>query len=64
MLFFKSFIRILYLKSLVLILVFATIASTYNELSQLRYELRRSWATTCTINSLKYKNLKLRKEGE
>jgi hypothetical protein len=35
-----------------------------DELSQSRYESRRSWATTCTIGSSKYKNLKLKKEGE
>jgi hypothetical protein len=41
----------------------ACTAPICDELSQLRYELRRSWVTTCTIGSSKYKNLKLRKEG-
>jgi hypothetical protein len=32
-----------------------------HELSQSRYESRIKWATTCTIGSYKYKNLKLKK---
>jgi hypothetical protein len=33
-----------------------------HELSQSRYESHVEWATTCTIGSSKYKNLKLREE--
>jgi hypothetical protein len=32
-----------------------------HELSQSRYKLHTKWATTCTIGSSKYKNLKLKK---
>jgi len=33
-----------------------------HELIQSRYESHTRWATTCTIGSSKYKNLKLKKE--
>jgi hypothetical protein len=39
-------------------------ARTCHELSQSRYESHMGWATTCTIGSSRYKNLKLRKEEE
>jgi hypothetical protein len=32
--------------------------------SQSKYKLHRRWATTCTIGSSKYKNLKLKKKGK
>jgi hypothetical protein len=37
--------------------------SKCHELSQSRYKSCIRWATTCTIGTSKYKNLKLRKKG-
>jgi hypothetical protein len=39
---------------------FQTLAVTNS--NQSRYESRTKWATTCTIGSSRYKNLKLRKK--